>query len=391
MFFVIKADMSSSRLPKYEICVARCNENLGWLTPFAPNVCVINKGDITTIPEILRENIIQVPNLGLDQYCHLTYVINRYDSLPEVVVFTQGIIRDHHDIFEPCIRESSIKICDSYNTYARIIPCTQIIKELIEQAAVIGHSLNAAAYVRTCGPRQVISCASYYMTVSGVECTTQFTFGEWFEKHIDAGAFPPEDSFLWFKNSVFAVESKYIHSRPKAYYEGLLHQITQPRQDVLHFLERSWYYMLNLHRAPTILNKCAMLPIFIQQKCINLWKLCQIASRVIVIGRKDTIDTIKIANPLCTVDNVLMDNLNQVQGSYDLFVVDLDTNEYTDFHIHALLSHTKEDGVIIVIGGGNDHVKWSRFCRPMEGTWYKCMGVLHDYIGCVRSVYTIKE
>lgn len=237
----------------FVIVAARYKEDVSWLRPFAPNIYIQNKGDIKTIPKDLQKFSHEVTsNIGLDQYCHLSYIVNNYHVLPEVVMFTQGCIRDHRDVFETRLYDDVLKVCDtSRDEYTSIVPINQIVTEMIGQANVFGYSLNAANYVRApWGLREgarVLSLSSYDFRLDGPENTMDMCFGEWFEKFVER-PFPKRNEFVWFKNAIFAVRSSYITKRPLEYYKRLLSQITQPWQDVLHFVERSWVYMLQLHR-----------------------------------------------------------------------------------------------------------------------------------------------
>jgi hypothetical protein len=226
----------------YCIVVARHQEDVSWLLDFTPNVYISNKGSLETIPAKLHEFTHEVPNLGLDQYCHLDYIIKNYENLPDVVMFTQAGIQDHHDIHEPIYRADRTKICDTCDPYVKTISSKQLVQEMIDQAHLFGQSLNASHYLY---PNFQYCATPGFKVNAPDELTTPLNFGDWFKQYINAQS-PSENRFLWFKNAIFAVHKKYILTRPKAFYEALRFQITQPRQDVLHYIERSWYYIFNL-------------------------------------------------------------------------------------------------------------------------------------------------
>ena len=74
----------------YKIIVARYNEDVSWFESEKDNCIIYNKGDSLGIEnEIMRENI------GRESETYLHYIITNYDSLPDVVCFTQANISDH--------------------------------------------------------------------------------------------------------------------------------------------------------------------------------------------------------------------------------------------------------------------------------------------------------
>ena len=66
----------------YQIVVARYNEDIEWIAD--NNKIIYNKGILLNINnEYLLENI------GRESETYLHYIIDNYDNLPDVVVFTQ--------------------------------------------------------------------------------------------------------------------------------------------------------------------------------------------------------------------------------------------------------------------------------------------------------------
>jgi hypothetical protein len=74
----------------YKIIVARFNENIAWLNSETDNCIIYNKGDILN-----TVNEVPLPNMGRESDTYLHYIITNYDTLPDVVVFTQARISDH--------------------------------------------------------------------------------------------------------------------------------------------------------------------------------------------------------------------------------------------------------------------------------------------------------
>ena len=77
----------------FQIVVARYNEDISYLIPFA-NVCIIyNKGD-DNIP-VEFTNIIYLPNIGRESHTYLYHIINNYNNIAHNTIFIQGNIKDH--------------------------------------------------------------------------------------------------------------------------------------------------------------------------------------------------------------------------------------------------------------------------------------------------------
>ena len=76
----------------YLIIVSRYNEDINWLQPVMNNTIIINKGKQLNI-----NNEIPLENVGRESHSYLCYIINAYDNLPDILVFTQADISDHRE------------------------------------------------------------------------------------------------------------------------------------------------------------------------------------------------------------------------------------------------------------------------------------------------------
>lgn len=229
------------------LVVARFNEDCVWLNSLGKeyDIVIQNKGEENTPPSLKSRKI---PNIGLDQYCYLEYIISHYDCLPEYIVFTQANITDHLDTIEPC---TCLVAPKEYYTDGWVDPdvkgmtSNEVIALLFKQVVTSGHTLNARMYKKSDGGY----CAhpNLKITRDYVEDDSGLSFGEWFGKNIGF-VMPPPERFIWFKNGIFGATKASILSRPKSFYQRICNQITNDRGEVLHYIERSWYYMLNLHQ-----------------------------------------------------------------------------------------------------------------------------------------------
>ena len=99
------------RAPSIELVVARFEEDLRWIrrVPSVLRVTVFNKGGSSAFPPDvpLREgmSIGKLPNQGREAHSYLTHLVERYDSLSGVTVFSQGHPFDHAPDFHERLRK----------------------------------------------------------------------------------------------------------------------------------------------------------------------------------------------------------------------------------------------------------------------------------------------
>lgn len=212
------------------LMVARYKGELSWVhNDDTYDIIIYNKGE-PIYPPSFACNIRDVPNVGMDQASHLQYIVDNYDRLPNIVLFTQDDLDVH-------IRED-------INIYCSNKPegdTNYYIKKMFEEAEKYGASQNAFTYSMfgSFSPSYTFKLPRNYDHEHFVE----ETFGEWFEKYV--GKYP-SGKFLWFKNAIFAVQRKYILQRPREEYVRILGQFKHARSELNHFMERAWYYLLCL-------------------------------------------------------------------------------------------------------------------------------------------------
>ena len=191
-----------------EIVVAHYNEDLTWLRRFRLTpIHVYSKGNLATIS--CFKHIL--PNIGREAHTYLSYIIERYDTLPRIVFFTQGKIFDH-------IRGVNI---------SRIF---------------LGITKCSSNYVFTTEPHD-FRITDYRGALKPAECV----FDEWFHKYVDDTVDIKSGINVYYA-AIFSVCREKILSRPKSFYEELIKQLDENNTEVAHYFERSWYYIFNLHR-----------------------------------------------------------------------------------------------------------------------------------------------
>jgi hypothetical protein len=199
-------------MSSYKVVVARYREDLSWLNKYnLDNVVVYNKGGEDNTLNL--PNVINLPNVGRESHTYLTYIIDNYYNLPDIIFFTQGSINDH-----------GMAGFDFLN--------------------INGYSKNYS----TCSFMQGFSCYPprlnyYYTELDPAECDGVEWFRRYVNAHIDMNVMN-----IWF-GAIFSVRKEYILSRPIEYYKTLLQQLQSFNPEVGHFFERSWFYIFNCYKS----------------------------------------------------------------------------------------------------------------------------------------------
>ena len=210
-----------------EIYISRYNKSCDWLDELKNKykITIYNKGEPFEKKGCHVKNI---PNIGLDQAGILDFIIDNYNNLADVTLFT-------HDDFEVHLFDN----CTTANIYQSKFQEGDVnyyVERMFKEAEEFGHSQNAFEY-KLFGDFNT----SYKFKIQHPNITSvQECFGEWFEKFI--GKPFPHEKILWFKNAIFAIQKKYILSRPIEYYKNLRSEFKNLHDEVIHFMERSWYY-----------------------------------------------------------------------------------------------------------------------------------------------------
>jgi hypothetical protein len=189
----------------YHIVVARYKEDVSWLDGYR-YVKIYNKD--------CGDNLL--PNIGRESHTYLHYIIENYYNLPEIVFFTQGKIYDHTNKDVSCF----LNISGDHST--ELLIDKDVMKDLDSN----GHTLDREGADRgTLG------------------------FYEWFKKNITDEETIYLDNMKWFVHAVFSVRRHKIESRPLNFYKSLILNIQSTKNpEEGYFMERSWYYVFNLHK-----------------------------------------------------------------------------------------------------------------------------------------------
>jgi len=211
-------------MSSYEVVVSHYNEDLTWLqTQFSiDKLHVYCKGD----PPNINCKYSQLPNVGREAHTFLHYIIERYDSLPSIVFFTQGRIDDHGLI------TSNINYLRMDNIYEKMINC------------IITHRhLTSPIY---CGVGPVHDHVMPNDQHNQYMRPSPYTIKEWIRIYVNSTIDFDKVKYM-FIASTMTIRKEHILSRSKQYYMDLIKQVSDcnlPEEG--YYFEMAWYYIFNL-------------------------------------------------------------------------------------------------------------------------------------------------
>ena len=194
-----------------EIVVAKYKEDTSWLEPVYDKCVIYDKSK-------------DYPNVGREAETYLRYIIEKYDNLPEVVVFTQANIADHRG-------SNDVKI----------------LTTMEEQALQHGYSFpHVAPHDWVWGPdfNLVDQDNKKYKDPMYYHDKNVISYYEYFKKILGFSIFPYP--MYIYPNALFAVRKDKILRNTKAFYENIIRTVNHSEWNVeAYFMERSWFYIFN--------------------------------------------------------------------------------------------------------------------------------------------------
>jgi len=190
----------------FEIVVAHFKENLDWTKPYHKHLTIYHKNP---------QDSPSIPNVGRESHTYLHHIIQNYDDLATMTLFTQGSI---HDIgtYQPLwfyglptpFRQKTVKQ----------------FSQRYKNKPIQWGKLTLGNYSKNMRP-------------------SPYTFGEWWDKYLQIPRPTPNQYYLEYK-AVFSVHRDVIRSHPKSYYENLISCINDhPNPEEGHYFERSWAHI----------------------------------------------------------------------------------------------------------------------------------------------------
>ncbi len=204
------------------VIIARYKEDVAWTQGLGCDYLLYDKGGD------LRDNAIQLDNIGREAHTYLTYIITHYDNLADFNVFVQGNPFDHLD---PA-GEGSVNM----------------LKKMIGDVVDKGVHFKGFAWLR-------IICDQLGRPHDLHDERTKGRWSGWgkdipvgevFEKLFPAKA--PAEIIARGAAGIFSVTAERIRTRPREFYEYALRLVEADPQDennTGHAFERLWQFIFN--------------------------------------------------------------------------------------------------------------------------------------------------
>jgi hypothetical protein len=217
-------EATSLRHPQALIVVAHYNEDLSWLAPFdSERVVIYSKGGLA---DACYGRVVPLPNVGRESHTYLTHLLENYGEVGSAaggaghVFFTQGNPFEH--LSNPCdlFRYTHPEPHQSYVGFGHL--------------DTEGHyGMNA---MRVAGWRDAAT----------EPC--RWPFDEWFLRFVDPEHNPRERELRWQGGGLMTLRADLLYLRPRSYLEALCREVGGcSNPETGHYMERSWYYVFNLH------------------------------------------------------------------------------------------------------------------------------------------------
>ena len=208
--------------------ISRYNESIGWLHPILNQCRIFNKGTALGLA-----NETKLENVGRESETYLRYIIENYDNLPDICVFSQGGIKDHMTLRiyrrKPHIYLKQLAIEAKGN-----VPPASDWRYHIRGNDYQNHiSWGINPKIGDQGGRGAPNKKDNHLK-----------FKEWFLKNIRKEL--PKKELFHYPFALFAVTKEQILKHPKEYYENLIKEVNWDINPIEgHYFERSWYYIFN--------------------------------------------------------------------------------------------------------------------------------------------------
>lgn len=207
--------------------IARYSEDLSWIQPYLPffdKVFVYNKGNDITI-NATHVVIIKLPNVGRETHTYIHHIIENYDRLGDVNVFTQGSVFDK-------INKESLEMLIHNGIAPKIVTLDMDWHETIDQhfgqPSPCGKGLLYTAYGPMLSTNLTLQqyCEKFFCPVTTVKNETQICL-----------------------YGLFSASKDQLLSYSKHQYEYLMNHSGLTKHmnpEDAFYMERLWYYVYKL-------------------------------------------------------------------------------------------------------------------------------------------------
>ena len=164
-------------------------------------------------------------NLGHESETYLNYIIQNYNNLPNIVVFTQARIRDHKG---------------SDDTHHLIDLKNEALQNDKSHPTIIHYQKEYKSTWGRWDKEWNVQDNTYYLS-ENYKNNIPISFYNWFIQNIDV-KYP--NPICIYSNGIFAVKKELILNKPIEYYQKLILELNHHNNPTEgHFFERSWFYI----------------------------------------------------------------------------------------------------------------------------------------------------
>jgi hypothetical protein len=258
-----------------EVVVARYNENITWVNKIKnAKITIYNKG--THLPPEYNEIIL--PNIGRESHTYLTHVINNYDNLADITVFTQGDpffhapkfleLLKYSEQFEPVqpltaycyppLKNASKE--DLENLKKSIPPPMGVPPYRVTQLDKKHWINNIQIYVEYYNEESITVYPAHYndhfmigfLKEFKINCNYTTSYLEYIKQLFNFDNITPNILVPMSYAAIFSVKKEAILSRTKDFYKHLLNILLtytdKIKQDMGILLERLWLTIFNYQK-----------------------------------------------------------------------------------------------------------------------------------------------
>jgi hypothetical protein len=226
-----------------DLVIARYKENLNWLQKYSKykfrNIYIYNKyhvdynktssdlGCILNSKECIKINL---NNEGRCDHTYLYHIIENYNNLADVTVFTKG----SSDLYRE-VAKLDFTIAKVFELQDTVFSTDKISSPAHIQFA--NFSLDQYKSTHTINYNGDDDIETSQMKPSFIR-----PFGKWYQSY-----FPGIDIYDIVYAGVFALSKKLIYQHPKSYYQNLIKELEgHPNPEVGHYFERSWLAVFHI-------------------------------------------------------------------------------------------------------------------------------------------------
>ena len=259
---------------KTELILARYNEDVSWIDKVdVEKITIYNKGE-----DNLKYKYIKLPNIGRESHTYLYHIIENYDNLTELTIFSQGdpffhsphflkLIKNR-DLFEPIqplTAYYSPSFEDANNKSKKIIIEKEFIREGLPPKRVLDISKelwikNIPIYVEYYDNNGVVRYPDFYhdFFITGFISYLKYrkikfkSFTKFVKDRYKLNNIKLDELIPMSYAAIFAVKRNIILQRSKEFYINILNILLEDKEkyniDSGLLLERLWLSIFNFQK-----------------------------------------------------------------------------------------------------------------------------------------------